>query len=233
MSKFIETFGNQPVLLPVIHVVSEKQALENAQILSQENVRGSFLISMDGMPNSKLLEIHSRVKSEYPKLWLGINLLTTSVKRVFEKIDNRVDGVWTDNAMIHEGSQAQKDAQEIVEARIKSGWDGLYFGGIAFKGQRKVDNPASVAMIAGEYMDVVTTSGERTGKPPEIAKISDMKNAIGNTPLGIASGISIDNISDYIGIADCFLVASSMLQPGTDNFDRGKVRDLQGFFILR
>ena len=82
-------------------------------------------------------------------------------------------------------------------------------------------------------MDVVTTSGERTGKPPEVTKISDMKNAIGNTPLGIASGISIDNISDYIPIADCFLVASSMLQPGTDNFDRGKVRDLQGLFTLR
>jgi predicted TIM-barrel enzyme len=37
-----------------------------------------------------------------------------------------------------------------------------------------------------------------------------MKSALGDFPLAIASGISYYNIEDYLDIADCFLVASSI-----------------------
>ena len=37
-----------------------------------------------------------------------------------------------------------------------------------------------------------------------------MKHAIGDSPLAIASGITLENVSQYLPIADCFLVATGI-----------------------
>ena len=86
----------------------------------------------------------------------------------------------------------------------------LYFGGVAFKYQREVEDVAAAARAALSYVDVVTTSGQGTGEAPAIAKIRAMKAAIGEVPLAIASGIRPENVGDYRGICDCFLVATGI-----------------------
>ena len=89
-------------------------------------------------------------------------------------------------------------------------WSGLYFGGVAFKYQRPVDDLAQAAMIAADYMDVVTTSGPGTGHAASLEKISCLKQALGDQPLAIASGITPENVGDYLDRADCFLVATGV-----------------------
>lgn len=59
-------------------------------------------------------------------------------------------------------------------------------------------------------MDVVTTSGPGTGKAAAVEKIRTMKEALGDFPLAIASGITPENVSDYLPYADCFLVATGI-----------------------
>ena len=76
------------------------------------------------------------------------------------------------------------------------------------------------------FMDVVTTSGLSTGSAPDREKISRMKASIRNKPLAIASGISSDNVGNYLDIADCFLVATSLLVPGKEEFDPSRVKAL-------
>ena len=51
-----------------------------------------------------------------------------------------VDAYWADDACIDESRalDAQSAAQQIDQARARSGWEGLYFGGTAFKKQRPV-----------------------------------------------------------------------------------------------
>ena len=66
------------------------------------------------------------------------------------------------------------------------------------------------ATKAARYMDVVTTSGPGTGHAASPDKISVMKHALGDHPLAIASGITPENVSDYLDIADCFLVATGI-----------------------
>lgn len=226
MSKFIETFEKSPVLLPVIHVENEAQALKNAEIALREGCDGAFLISMRGMKHDGLLKIHNIVKREFPSFWLGVNFLDLDALEVFDKLNEEVGGVWVDDAKIIEHLPLQVEANSIKQKQLKSGWNGLYFGGVAFKYQGHVDNPDIVAKIAADYMDVVTTSGSATGSPPDIHKITSMKKAIGNTPLSIASGITPENVSNYVNIADCFLTATSLLIPGTENFSSDRVRSL-------
>ena len=59
-------------------------------------------------------------------------------------------------------------------------------------------------------MDVVTTSGPGTGWSASVEKIGAMKEALGDFPLAIASGVTPENVTDYLGIADCFLVATGI-----------------------
>ena len=137
-NRFKKKFSNKHVILPVIHVSSEEQAMQNANIVMES------------------------------------------------------------------------DADEILEARDAIGWMGLYFGGVAFKYQRRVNNLRSAARNARDYMDVVTTSGPRTGLAADIEKIRIMKKALDDFPLAIASGITPENVTEYLPYSDCYLVSTGI-----------------------
>jgi hypothetical protein len=215
MERFEKIFYNFPVILPVIHVESLDQALRNTHIARQQKCDGVFLIN-HGLPHTALLDIHHKLFKEFPDWWIGINCLDLYPWELFDMITDEVAGVWADNAYIDERAEHQQDAESISAARQKSGWGGLYFGGVAFKFQRAVDDPGRAATLARNYMDVVTTSGPGTGRAANISKIETMKGSIGTFPLAIASGISPENVHLYAGISDCFLVATGISKSWTE-----------------
>ncbi len=208
-SSFREAFANRHVILPVIHVDSAAQALRNANIASEAGCDGVFLIN-HGMSHEQLLEIHGLVSGELPGWWIGVNCLDLAPEEVFGKIGRSVAGVWVDNAKIDERVEQQPDAENILRARTEAGWHGLYFGGVAFKYQREVGDLKQAARVAARHMDVVTTSGPGTGQAAFREKISTMKQAIADSPLAIPSGITPENVHDYLDVADCFLVATGI-----------------------
>jgi len=220
MANFKEIFQSKHVILPVIHVESADMALRNAMIAREAGADGVFLINMrvEKIDYEKLLEIQKTVKTQFHDWWIGINCLDLPATFVFNYMNSNVDGVWTDNGEIN--------AQEIKEAKEKNAWQGLYFGGVAFKYQNSSEDPVVAAKKAVRFMDVVTTSGNGTGFAPDMEKIKKMKEAIGDFPLAIASGISTENVCNFLPFADCFIVASSLLKPGTNDFDAEKVREL-------
>lgn len=226
MSHFKENFPNRHAVIPVIHVETEKQTRKNAEIAYNSGADGIFLISMNGMNHKDLLQMHDTIRNEYSTWFIGINCLDLKAVSVFNKINNNVSGVWTDNAHISEWIKEQPTAELIKTAQKNSGYKGLYFGGVAFKYQEEVKNPALVAKIATKYMDVITTSGIKTGSAPDIAKISIMKEAIEQHPLAIASGITPENIKSFLPITDAFLVASSITDPLTEEIDVNKIKKL-------
>src|SRR3989344_110019 len=161
--------------------------------------------------HQKLPEIHQKVRQEFPDFWIGVNCLDLHVAFVFEHLSQGVSGVWTDNSGISELMEVQDVAKMVKEEREYSRWKGLYFGGVVFKYQRPVKDVALAARIAKNYMDVVTTSGSATGVAAKIEQIKLMKEAIGDHPLAIASGLTPENVRDY-EMADAYLVASSLLK---------------------
>lgn len=226
MHRFKTVFGKKRVVLPVIHVEHSRQALRNAQIAHDAGCPGVFLIN-HGMPYQQLLEIHHQVAGTFPDWWIGVNCLDLYPDEVFGKIGPRVRGVWVDNAMIDERREMQCDAQRILLKRKLCGWQGLYFGGVAFKYQRQVSDLHRAAALATPYMDVVTTSGPGTGYAASREKIQALREALGDFPLAIASGITPENIYDYLDLADCFLVATGISKSFTD-LDPDRVKALMG-----
>ena len=126
----------------------------------------------------------------------------------------QVDAYWADDACIDEDG-ANIEAKEIEAARASSGWDGLYFGGTAFKKQREVDPSryGDAAREACPFMDVIATSGVATGQEADLGKIEIFRAAIGDHPMALASGISPDNALAYADV-DCFMVATGINEPG-------------------
>jgi adenine phosphoribosyltransferase len=217
--KNFKTLG--PVILPVIHAVDEGQTKRNIQIALTCGAPGVFLINHD-FGIDQFLPIIRTCRASFPSLWMGVNFLGVTGLNAFPVLSELaaegtlVDAYWADDACINEHVTSQQDAKAISQARFESGWDGLYFGGTAFKKQRSVEprHWQQSARIAVGYMDVVTTSGVATGQPAARDKIRDFRLGSDISPLAVASGVTPDNFIDYANAVDAVLVATGINYPG-------------------
>ncbi|MCB8943056.1 MAG: adenine phosphoribosyltransferase [Ardenticatenaceae bacterium] len=222
-------FTNPHIVLPVIHVVNTAQAKLNAQIAYEAGADGVFLINHEDEGGERpltyrhLLDIHQELSQTIPGWWLGVNCLDLPPHETFAHLTPQVAGVWVDNAYIDERQTAQTAAEQIAHSRQQSQWQGLYFGGVAFKYQREVADVARAAQTAVPYIDIITTSGTATGQAAHLHKIQQIRAAIGPHPLAIASGLTPENIAAYLPYANYFLVATGISR-SFDSFDPARVR---------
>ena len=204
------------LLLPVIHVQAEAQARRNVAIAVQAGCDGAFLINHETTDGKRpllapdLLTIHAACAARFPTFWLGVNCLDLPAAELFAHVTPAVGGVWADNAEIDERQEPQPAATAIQKAHAASGWQGLYFGGVAFKYQRPVQDVAQAAKMAAPWMDVVTTSGAATGEAAGVEKVRVMKQAVGKRPLALASGVTVANVERFLPFVDIFLVATGI-----------------------
>ncbi len=203
------TFKKRHAVLPVVHVLDYDQALQNTNIAFDAGCDGVFLINHRGYDET-LQQIASSIHSLHFGKWVGINCLGLNPLQAFSEVPN-LSGVWCDNAGIEEDPQKDQSYPDRVRALQKNNCpDSLYFGGVAFKYQRPVRDLENTARIAMKYMDVVTTSGPGTGEAASIDKIRRMKKALNGGALAIASGITPENVVEYLPFADAFLVATGI-----------------------
>ena len=183
MNRIREVFGVDRVVLPVVHPLGLTEALASVEVAYAAGAKGVFTINQ-GMNDGEVLALVREIWRRYPALWVGVNLLGHSPANALrDALDTcgRIDGIWSDNALVDERAADQTAAAELVEARRARGWTGLYFGGVAFKYQREVaaDALGRASVVAMSYMDVVCTSGPGTGKAADVAKVIAMREAIG------------------------------------------------------
>ena len=213
-------FGSKkPIVLPVIHVLDYEQTYRNIVIAMEGGCPGVFLINHD-FEKEKLLPIIKRIRAAFSDYWLGINFLAVTGEFAFPILGALqsegicIDGYWADDACIDErrAENDQVEANKINIVRKESGWQGLYIGGTAFKKQREVDPAryAYSAQLATSYMDVVVTSGIATGHAADVTKIKTFRTSCEDTALAIASGITLDNVKNYIEDADLLMVATGI-----------------------
>ncbi|MGL4239091.1 BtpA/SgcQ family protein [Tabrizicola sp.] len=210
-----------PVVTPVIHVLDIGQTLTNVGHAVRLGAPGIFLINHD-FPVDQFLPILRGVRAECPDVWIGVNFLAQPGRVAFPILGRLstegcpIDAYWADDACLDERQPTQTEADAIAAIRDASGWQGLYFGGVAFKKQRPVDPALNEhsARIALPFMDVVTTSGIATGEAADLTKITDFRRGLASAPLAIASGVTPDNAARYASEVDCFLVATGINRPG-------------------
>jgi len=203
-------FPKRHTLLVVIHAESEKQALRNVKIAFDEGADGVFLIN-HSISAIDLLCIHSIAKRQFPDFWIGLNFLDLDHWGALVNLPGTDTGLWVDYGGIRPmHSDPTRDAIIFSELRKKRMHTGIYFGGVAFKGQATSLDPASDAKLSAPFIDVVTTSGAGTGIAASVQKIKVMKEAIGSHPLALASGVTPNNVEEYLPYIDFVLVSTGV-----------------------
>lgn len=208
----------------VVHAKTKDQVLQNIAIAEEAGADGVFLINHN-FGSGLLISYYKMAKMQFPNFWIGLNCLDLG-RSAIHYIPSGTAGLWVDNVGIEEHDEKPTAAAaKLLADRQKLGWQGLYFGSVAFKYQKKVDDVAKVAKLAVPFMDVITTSGAGTGIAADVDKIRTMKEAIGDHPLAIASGITPENVESYLPYSDCFLVATGISDSHTE-LNPGRVRRL-------
>jgi len=246
LDRFLVRFGRRHAVLPVVHVTGTEQALCNVEVARAAGADGAFLISHGReLGHQRLFELHGQLTRRVPGFWLGVNCLDLDAVSALTRVgasswtaDGRwqanpafhpgaqgLGGVWCDDAGVRDDVVAQPEAARAWAAKQAHGVSALYFGGVDFKHQRPAHDPAEAARLGARYMDVVTTSGSATGAAPAVAKIRAMKRALPDTPLAIASGITPENVLDFLPWADAFLVATG-ISSSFDELDPVRTRAL-------
>jgi len=233
--------GLGPLFFAVIHAKDADQVTQNVQLALEEGVAGVFIINHD-FDYPQLLPILRQVRGRFPDAFVGVNFHTINGGEAFPILGRlaregvKMDAYWADNACIQDASIDQASAEMIASLRQRSGWDGLYFGGTAFKNPRQhaklctpvpAENLTQVAEAASRYMDIVTTSGPDTAVAPDAQKIALMRAGCLDTPLCVASGVTSENVQTLFEDVDCVFAASSIQKTGDKTMlDRSKLQAL-------
>lgn len=176
-------------IIPVIHMLNENQVRTNIQTCIDCSIDSVFLINHQ-VNEKELIKCGLKMKDEFPEIWIGINMLGVDIEDAV-MYEFPFDGMWCDQTMTFSAHKNRK-------------YKGQLFSGYNFKYQPKSKN--SLKDIQN-WTDVITTSGEGTGKETPLNKVKEIQ---GKIKTAIASGVSKDNIHQYKGIVDYILVASSI-----------------------
>lgn len=200
------------LVLPVIHHIEKDTTWEQAEIAYKCGADGIFLISHydeDIVLGPIAKEINNeKWKNSYGnKFKLGLNLLNTKALDSFDMVvDYNLDTLWLDNAGINSAGISSLTLS-LMEKMKKTPVEVL--ASVAFKYQTHEPLPAQAAKIAQNNGFIATTSGAATGSAPSLEKIAFMSQAT-NGQLGVASGMTLENISDFIPYLSHILVATGV-----------------------
>lgn len=202
-------------IYPVIHVANERQVLEQAAVADEAGSDGVFLIDHDAN-HDRLLDCATAVRERRPELFLGVNLIRVDPLIALKTVlyaGVEVDALWSDDVGLDPHNSTQQPVEQFAQFRADSSWQGRHFGGIAFKHQRPVadEDLPRIGELARRYIDVPTTSGPATGEAASLDKLRALRAGLGpEHPFAVASGVTVDNVAQVLGIVDQVLVASGV-----------------------
>ncbi|RTL06366.1 hypothetical protein EKK58_05290 [Candidatus Dependentiae bacterium] len=234
MNAIKNRFGNARVLLPVVHCIHYAQAAAAIYCAIRNGADGVFLINQGGMRHQEVAMMAADFIGE---TFVGVNLLEFGRAAVYQLPKQSRVSVWSDNAGFEPNADPKQldafhDRLKLDRSPRDMGWQGLYFGGVAFKYQREVPlgQCGGEAILAAQLgVDVVTTSGPATGHPPSPEKVQAMHTALvaarGDHALAIASGITPENVEPFLPYVNAFLVATG-IESSFGVFDPGRVQAL-------
>lgn len=209
-------------IIPVLHVLSEIQVIENLDILKKLDLNKVFIIGHSGKYTvaENLITILKIAKEK--SFWCGCNFLNYDPIEILKTYNTcGFDALWYDDS--YAGINNNK-TKEIFDTRNIYNENIELYGGVAFKYCQQPKSLDEACIEASKYMDVVVTSSLSTGVAANINKVNDMRNYTDkNKRLGIASGITPENVNDYN--ADIFLVSTGVSKDFY-NFDEKKLSQL-------
>ena len=219
-------------VLPVIHHRDDALSIEQAELAFELGADGVFLIEMDRShwrPEAAAAAIRER----HPGRPVGMNRLGLSpAEAILRDASIGLDMTWTDASGLNSDPAYRWSDDRILEVsraldQARTGREHDLFFAVAFKYQARDPDPPRTAREAASLGWIPTTSGAGTGIAAEPEHLEAMRHALGEAPLAIASGITPENASSYLGTVTHILVSTGISYPDDEyRFDPSRVRSL-------
>ena len=208
------------------------QALMDVEILCKAGFKGILIENLGDAPyyptevpqetvagmTAVIQLVKREVLKNYPEVKLGVNVLRNdakaaiaiakAVKADFVRVNVLHGAMVTDQGIIesnaHEVVRYQKNlrgekVEVLADAQVKHARSMANF---SLEEEIKDITERSLA-------DGIIISGERTGTAPSIAKLKEAKKAT-KLPIIIVSGLSMENMEEYLPLLDGYIVGSSL-----------------------
>lgn len=213
----------QRQVLPVIHYLNSQQAHAEADLAFRVGADGVFLISHNGR-NAEMLDVSKAIKARYPHKQIGLNLLGEDALTTLLAVEQAgLDLAWADDPGVTSAGWTELGAV-LAHYLRNSGTTVTFFGSVAFKYQAHEPEPGRAAELAAMNGMLPTTSGPRTGEPPALTKAQRMHQALAGGRLAVASGMSPENVADYLPYFTHYLVATGVASD-KHHFDESLLAD--------
>lgn len=175
-----------------------------------------------------------RVREKHPKAALGVNYLGDDKDpygyqdsfRLASKF--KLEVVWTDFSGIDLiEKHPPGDLHKIKGAQPP---DVFYVSGIHMKYSKLLDPKKTIeesALQAMGWVDGITVTGPKTGVATDPERVHRARSVIGNYPLGVASGTSVESVQPILGEIDYCLVHTSISNGEKHRIVEAKVKALR------
>ena len=215
-----------PQVWPVIHLSTPEVAYRNAELAQACGCVGVFLIEMEGR-NDAIDSVAFELKRRFVGLKVGVNYLGMPAHfAIVRSLSLGLDATWTDNPGVRSDG-VHPTTREATVPVLQQNPGHLFFASVAFKYQTVDADPPAAARAALALGMIPTTSGVATGVPPQASKLHAMRQAVGDGPLAVASGIDTDNAYE-LGRFLTHILVSTGISSSFHEFDEGLLRRLMG-----
>lgn len=154
-------------------------------------------------------EILAWLQTTHPEATYGVNILGSYREgfRVAEKYGAKF--VQIDSVCGHLDPNDDKEyAEELAELRSRV--DVALLGGVRFKYQpvRSGRSLEEDLMLGMERCDAIVCTGEGTGIPTPLGKVAEFKDVVGDFPVIVGAGVTLDTIAETFRISDGAIIGS-------------------------
>jgi len=135
-------------------------------------------------------------------------------------------------AVVTDQGVVQGQAHRLLRGRSALGTSTRIFADVMVKHARSLaqqDVGAAARELVGRGLaDALIVTGQVTGAQPLLAELKSAKEAVGDVPVLAGSGVTLENVTEMLAIADGVIVGTSLKKDGqTENeVDAGRVRAL-------
>lgn len=223
--KFRALFGNSRPVIGMLHLKGDgarevlRRAQEEADIYLDCGVDGLLVENYFG--SSRDCEaVLDWLQANRPNAIRGVNILGDA-ERAFElsaKYGARF--IQIDSVCGH--LPPEKDAAYAARlAELRQGSDAVLLGGVRFKYQpvRSGRTLEEDLRLGAQRCDAIVVTGAGTGIPTPAGKLAEFRMILGDFPLIVGAGVTLDRVEETFAVADGAIVGSWFKREHVDSGD--------------